>query len=231
MKNKFYILAVAVSIFLLACNKDLGKFVQVRIGTPSFTMLAQDACTDIILSQGPFNIDFEGYEDVLADLDFRVVNKKLIVSQRGNYWYSSKSTIYITVPDLSSIEISSSGDIYGDQRFVFNGDLDIYSKASGDLDISIDAADVFTYVRGSGDIRLRSDVDNHAIEHDGSGNIYAYYLESLRTKIYQSGSGDAELSASNNLLVRLRGSGDIYFVGNPFVDYSISGSGRLIDAN
>ncbi len=232
MKSNFYLATVLFILLFGSCTKDLGEFVTTRIQTPTFTQLTQDGSTDIVLTQGPvFSIDFEGYEDILAGLDFRVIRNKLIVSQRGNDWYSGKSTIYITVPDLSLIEITSSGDIYGNNRFRFNSDLDLSTRSSGDLDLYIDAEQVYTATRGSGDIRLRGHADDHTIDLDGSGIVAAFNLLTSHTRIEQTGNGVAELNARNNLWVRLRGSGDIYFLGNAYIDYFITGSGRLIDAN
>ncbi len=232
MKNKIFFLLFSSILVLGSCERDLGEYIFIPVNTPPFTQLRQDASTDIVLSQGPgFSIEFEGYEEVLYDLDFRVTGGKLIISQRGHHWSSGRSKIYIIVPDLTKIEITGSGDIYGDNRFRINGDIELHSRASGDFDLNLDVDEVYTWIEGSGTVRLRGFADRHEVEIDGSGELFAFFLNTRNTRITNYGSGDAEIHVINNLYVRLRGSGDILFTGNPLVDYLVTGSGRLIDAN
>ena len=46
-----------------------------------------------------------------------------------------------------------------------------------------------------------------------------------------SGSGDAEVTVSDDLDVKITGSGDVYYKGNPDLDVNITGSGEVINAN
>lgn len=232
MKNKLNLLLLSSILALGACERDLGEYVIIPVNTGPFSQLRQDASTDIVLRQGPgFLVEFEGYEDIFYDLDFRVSGGKLIIGQRGHSWSSGRSKIYITVPDLTKIEITASGDVYGDNRFRINGDIELHSRASGDFDLNLDVDEVYTWIEGSGQVRLRGYADLLEAEIDGSGDLYAFPLNSRNTRITSYGSGDAEIYATHNLYVRLRGSGDIYFTGYPYVDYLVTGSGRLIDAN
>ncbi len=233
MKNRLLLLSFVVWMILLcSCQKDLGLYVTTSIPVPEFKELKQDASVDIVLTQGArYNVSFEGFEDILADLSFNVIRGKLIITQHGHYWSSGKSTIFITVPDLSLIEITSSGNVEGSYRFIPGGPMQIEMQGSGDLDMFIDVERLTTRLDGSGDLRLRGYADNHDIEIDGSGRIYAYNLVTYKMRLNHFGSNQVEVNVANNLIVRLRGSGNVYFIGNPFLDYSVTGSGRLIDAN
>ncbi|MEP7323342.1 MAG: head GIN domain-containing protein [Saprospiraceae bacterium] len=232
MKNKLYYSTAILILVFSSCNKDIGEQIQTRIQVPEFYSLRQDAATDIVLLQGSnYAVDFEGSDIILGDLDFRVVNQILVITQHGHYGYSGHSTIYITVPDLISIENSGSGDIYNDSRFRFKGEVQLIVGSSGDIDLNIDAPALSSYMHGSGDLRLRGYADDHFIEHDGFGTFYGFNLQTDKTNISQYSSGNAEIQVRNYFKVRLRGSGDIYFIGSPFVDYFVPGSGRLIDSN
>lgn len=232
MKNKFYYFGLMVVLSMTACSKDLGEYIQVRVDSPDFIQLRNDAAVDIILTQGnDYSIDFEGYELIFDDLEFRVINHKLIIDQHGHYWSSRKAKVYITVPDLTRIEITSSGDIYGDNRFRINGDLELKIAGSGDMDLNLDVKELFTTVQGSGNLYLKGYTDLHELELDGSGEVRAYSLNSRHARVTSYGSGDAEIYAQKTLNARVRGSGNVYFIGYPAVDYSVTGSGSLIDSN
>ena len=233
MKTKILYFLLALTLTLHSCQiEDLGPIVNVRIDLPSFDQIRHDANFDIVLLQGAKqSIEFEGHELILAETDMRVVNRKLIVSQRGHYWTTGKSTLFIILPDLSLIENTSSGDIYSEGRFTPNGSLALAIESSGDIDMHLDLARLYTTIDGSGDMRLRGYADNHDIEINGSGNVFAFFLDSYNVRIAHYGFGNAEIHAQRDLLVRLRSNGNIYFTGRPFLNYSVTGSGRLIDAN
>lgn len=233
MKTKILYFLLALTLTLHSCQiEDLGPIVNVRIDLPSFDQIRHDANFDIVLLQGAKqSIAFEGHELILAETDVRVVNRKLIVSQRGHYWSTGKSTLFIILPDLSLIETTSTGDIYSEGRFTPNGSLALAIESSGDIDMNLDLARLYTTIDGSGDMRLRGYADNHDIEINGSGNVFAFFLDSYNVRIDHYGFGNAEIHAQRELLVRLRSNGNIYFTGRPFLNYSVTGSGRLIDAN
>jgi Putative auto-transporter adhesin, head GIN domain len=232
MKNKVYYLAIPFLFVFSSCVKDIGEQIQTHILVPEFYSLRQDAATDVVLSQGStYSVDFEGSDIILGDLDFRVINGVLVISQYGHYRYSGHSTIYITAPDLNSIENTSTGNIYSEDQFSFKGPVKLVVASTGEIDLYVDAPEVNTYLRGSGHLRLRGYVEDHYIEHAGFGTFYGFALQTGRTNIALYSSGNAEVQVRYHLTVRLRGSGDIYFIGNPFVDYLVLGSGRLIDSN
>jgi hypothetical protein len=232
MKNKIYFIAVTLAMIFSSCVKDIGVQVQSVIKTPDFNGIVHDAAVDIVLAQGPgYSIEYEGSDIVLGDLEFIVTKGKLIITQHGHYAFSGKSTLYITAPDLTSLESTSSGDIYSHNRFYFKGKIDLRLFSSGDMDLNIDAIELNTLIRGSGTMRLAGNTDFHEIEHDGFGPLYAYPLYTDQTRIFASSGGNSEIQVRNTLTVRLRGSGNITFIGYPFVDYSVTGFGKLIDGN
>jgi hypothetical protein len=232
MKRIYLIYGIMSILILSSCERDLGLWVTVPIDLTRFHQIRQDANVDILIRQGPsWSIVFEGYDDVLADLDFSVIQGKLIIRQFGHFGASGRSTVYIIAPDISLLEITASGDITIPDRFVPQGDLELSIRGSGDLDLNVDVPELWTTCYGSGDLRLRGYADFHTIEHDGSGWLDAFYLRTEGTRIEQSGSGRSELHAVRQLFVRLRGTGDIFFIGYPYLDSRLSGSGRLIDAN
>lgn len=233
MKTKILYFLLALTLTLHSCQiEDLGPIVNVSIDLPSFDQIRHDANFDIVLLQGAKqSIEFEGHELILAETDMRVVNRKLIVSQRGHYWTTGKSTLFIILPDLSLIETTSTGDIYSEGRFTPNGSLALAIESSGDIDMNLDLARLYTTIDGSGDMRLRGYADNHDIKINGSGNVFAFFLDSYNVRIDHYGFGNAEIHAQRDLMVRLRSNGNIYFTGRPFLNYSVTGSGRLIDAN
>ncbi len=162
----------------------------------------------------------------------------------GNY-----KTIRIDVylPVLTMLEIHGSGDVYSEEEFGNAGDqLAINIKGSGNVELVANAknvnidimgagdvtlktqADVVnTMIEGSGDVLLRGYTAKHALKIDGTGNAKAFDMESKETSILINGSGDAEVNVSDRLSVEIRGSGNVFYKGQPIVEASVTGTGEI----
>ena len=78
---------------------------------------------------------------------------------------------------------------------------------------------------------LYGSVDHSALFVSGSGNIFAFNLESNDQEVRISGSGNCEVFVRDLLEVDISGSGNVFYKGNPSVSTNISGSGNVIEAN
>jgi hypothetical protein len=59
--------------------------------------------------------------------------------------------------------------------------------------------------------------------------VEAFNMEARTGDI--SGSGNADMLATELLKVNTSGSGDVFYKGSPTLDINISGSGEVFDAN
>lgn len=135
--------------------------------------------------------------------------------------------VYITMPELTSAEVSGSGYVELEDRFRAR-DFKVGVSGSGDIKGDIKADKLNSQISGSGTIELSGSADEQEIRISGSGNHYAFDLKTNYTKVQVSGSGKAQVRASDELDVNISGSGRVYYKGNPETDVSVSGSGRLI---
>jgi hypothetical protein len=127
-------------------------------------------------------------------------------------------------------------------KMVGSGDVDIsgvngefYLKSSGSGDFEADnfrISECFLNVYGSGDIEISGSTDKLEIEHTSSGDIDCFDFKTNDCEVENSGSGDLKIFVSGNLSVVSRGSGDIYYRGNPQVNnIRVSGSGEVYNRN
>lgn len=141
--------------------------------------------------------------------------------------------IFATVPSLTEVTISGSGDIFTDGIFENVEDLELKISGSGnmDLDLGTNIRKITSTTSGSGNYKLSGLAEVFDITISGSGDMRAFDLETLKCDISISGSGDCEVNAVNELDVRISGSGDVCYRGNPSVNTNISGSGDVSDCN
>lgn len=136
--------------------------------------------------------------------------------------------IFITIPKLTKIGITGSGNVETTNNFANHRDIEIDISGSGDIDLETDARDIDVSVSGSGYIDLYGTAKNLDVRISGSGDIRARQLETDKADIAISGSGDIYLNVRDYLNVTISGSGSVFYRGNPTIDSHISGSGTII---
>jgi hypothetical protein len=82
--------------------------------------------------------------------------------------------------------------------------------------------------KGSSNITIGSgSTDEFAATINGSSEINAFGMQANKAALEINGSGTIRLSVKDLLTAKISGSGVIYYKGNPSVNSSITGSGRL----
>ena len=89
-------------------------------------------------------------------------------------------------------------------------------NGSGDVRLQqIESQECQAGISGSGNINLKGKAIQAKYAIAGSGNIQAADLEAENTDASISGSGNISCYASQKLVARVKGSGDIAYTGNP----------------
>jgi hypothetical protein len=146
----------------------------------------------------------------------------------GDWWgHHKKIIIYVTVKDINSVYISGSGDVAFKDGLSANS-LKLKISGSGDMNGKIDVKMLESSITGSGDMTLSGRAESSTVDLVGSGDYTAAKLLTLSTAVRVSGSGDAEVNASDKIDAALHGSGDIHYTGAAHnVSSSKTGSGDI----
>jgi hypothetical protein len=84
---------------------------------------------------------------------------------------------------------------------------------------------------GSGEVAIAGgQVDSQRIVLEGSGDYLAARLASRDAEVVIDGSGNARIAASERLVARIAGSGDVHYLGDPQVSSDVSGAGSVTRA-
>lgn len=126
-----------------------------------------------------------------------------------------------------SVDIAGSGDVAINE--VTSRELKAAIHGSGDIKLpAIKATEVAVSVRGSGDISAAGSADKVDVEIMGSGDVRTARLISREANVRISSSGEAHVHATEKLVARVSGSGDIRYGGSPAnVDRVVRGSGSI----
>jgi len=191
----------------------------------------------------------EAQENLLQYFETNVNNGILKIKTRNfiNIRPTKPVKYFLTVKELDTIVLSSSGDIRapdlkankfsvtssssGDLEM---GDLDVdvlkvRLSSSGDVSIKeLTAKMLDVVISSSGDLHISGgEVEEQEIIISSSGKYKAKNLESARANVRISSSGDATIRVRDYLNSTLSSSGSVYYIGNPSVDTKSSSSGKV----
>jgi Putative auto-transporter adhesin, head GIN domain len=241
MKKGFVIIFVIIAAivifsscydFHLRCIRGNGNLIEEIRNNDNFSSIISTGSFDIFISHDTvFEVLVEAEENLLQYIETEVVGSKLYIEERDNRCLRTTYPIVvrIKVPEVTSIDLTGSGDIVCDSINTEIFDIDLVG--SGDIRANVWADFIEVDLTGSGEINLTGEADQTDFSIPGSGNIRT--LDLLQNECYASipGSGNIYVNVSEFLEVRISGSGNVYYLGNPVIDYQISGSGDIISIN
>ena len=201
-----------------------------------FNAVSVSNSADVYIKQGATeSVKVEAPDDIIGHIITEVDGGVLKIHNKHDndfHWgdlfgHHQRIIVYVTVKDVNSISVSGSGDVFFKEGITTNS-LKLKVSGSGDLVGKIDVKALETGISGSGNVKLSGRADDSRISVSGSGDYSARGLITVNTAVHVSGSGDAEINASNKVDASVSGSGDIrYGGGAKNVSSSKSGSGEI----
>jgi Putative auto-transporter adhesin, head GIN domain len=204
--RRLLLIPAALAALVVAGCDDGPRTTQVR-DVAEFTRVDNDTSVDVRLRVGERrHVEVRAGEKVIDDVGTEVRDGVLEVTFDHDGWGGTDVVVDATVPRLTGIELSGSGDVEAD---------------------GIDADTFEVFSDGSADIELRGTVGRLALELDGSGDADLADLAAGDARVFVGGSGDAEVRAGERLDVAVDGSGDVRYHGDPELTQNVDGSGDL----
>jgi hypothetical protein len=238
-----FITAVFVLIGLLvSCDRDTirisgeGPVVTKTITVPGFTGIDLAGAANIVITQGATQkVEVSAQQNIIDRLETKVLEGIWTVRLEDGKYTNYDLTIHITVPVISSLLVSGSGNIEVND---FSGQGDLVLTISGSGNIQMNAfggcENLSAIITGSGNIMGQKDfpgLKNLDVVISGSGNYAAYPVVSDHCHISIPGSGVCFVTVNESLSISISGSGSVFYRGSPTVTQNITGSGTVMNTN
>jgi hypothetical protein len=230
---KFALIAFFIAVSFTSCQKINGKGEVVRISrsVTGYSGIELSMETTVYYTQGNiYSLEIEAQENLMGYIETVLSGNDLVIREKKGVSLGKHDPIriYITAPDINSIEISGSGNINVNESWQGN-DLSTTICGSGNIEITDLQSDRITSeISGSGNIEVHSGSCNYEYFNiNGSGNIDLRMVDSGTTYADISGSGDIYTKVQKLLDATISGSGNIYYFGTPVINAHISGSGNI----
>lgn len=196
----------------------------------SFDRIHNSGSFDVFIKDGAnMSVKVEAEENLQKYIDVSVQGGALVI--KGEKFTNFRSTkpikVYVTATSLKAIRNAGSGNITVENRLKGGDDFEIAMSGSGNGSVDVEASAVKASISGSGNLVLKGKTNSLDGKISGSGNIKGREMQSGITSIKISGSGNAEVVATEKLSTKISGSGEIKYWGDAVVESKVSGSGHI----
>ena len=241
MKNLFipFLMLISVSLFAQPWKsvEGDGTIKKETRQLSDFNSISSRGPLDVKISYGNSNsIVIEADENLLQYIETTVENGKLVIKPKSNMNLksSSKMTVYVSMTKINSLQLSGSGNIYGEGKFESDGKTTLMLSGSGNIKLSSGSFDDLNLVvSGSGNIDVNDGrADKITASVSGSGNIDCSSASTEDADAKISGSGNVKVNASKSVNASISGSGNVFYKGDATnITTKIVGSGKAIKMN
>jgi Putative auto-transporter adhesin, head GIN domain len=198
---------VAAAIALLAFGSSGAAATQTRT-VAGFTSLDLAGSNNVTITVGrPQSVVVHADSTLINHVTTDVVAGTLVIGDTGSFTASGPMRVDVSVPSLTALSISGSGQISA--TGISTPQLTVTIAGSGQLSAAGTATRLDVTINGSGQARLRQ-------------------LTARDVNAVISGSGLIQVTATASLAASVPGSGTIIYSGNPpQVTTSVTGSGTV----
>ena len=178
-------------------------------------------------------------------VDIFTRNKELNIRTKNGHYSFTRFQVDVYCPALSGVSVSGSGSFAAMDR-ITTSSFESVITGSGTIEGTIESGEFSARISGSGKIKNDVTCDSLTARISGAGAITISGI-GRDSNVRISGSGDfngidyktnnvsAQISGSGNMNIwvleylraNISGSGSVRYRGNPRIDFSGSGSGRL----
>jgi hypothetical protein len=187
--------------------KGSGKRVVQKREITSFTSISTEGAFSIeVTCQKDPGLEVEADDNVLSLITTEVSNNVLRLRSSKNYASSEPVKFRISVPNLEGLSVEGAGQI------------DIKNLNNDKLEIDAEGAPAISV---AGKTKL---ID---IDTSGAGKIDSHNLHAARAVVDSKGVAQIDLDVTDQLDVKISGASSVYYKGDPKVNKTINGPGRV----
>jgi len=191
-----------------------GNVVSEERPVSGFDGLRVSSGIDVIMRQGTGeSLEIEADDNLMEHIKTEVVDNTLKIFTDKNIRKAKAMVAYLEYKELSSIRISSAGDVTGENTLQTDV-LDIDISSAGDLELDVQAEEIYCDISSSGDARLSGSADILEADLSSAGDLSAYELITRECKVSCSSAGDARVFATEELDLRCSSAGSIFYRGD-----------------
>jgi len=198
----------------------------------TFTEISLECSADVLISPSTLEpmgtIRVKAKENIVGHIITKVSGDQLKVEmENGCYSETGPMEIQLGAGNYDGFYNEGSGNMKCSA--LLNGEkIKIVNSGSGDIQLMLVANEITIVNEGSGSIHLEGRTNALTITNKGSGDVDTYSMQAEEVEAKNQGSGSIQLVAGKKLDLKLNGSGNIRYGGNPELLTQVDeGSGNI----
>ncbi|MBO0933241.1 head GIN domain-containing protein [Fibrella aquatilis] len=226
-------LLLTTALGLLASPAALAQTVTLTPSVANVSTLNVRNGVDVFLTQGTtesLRIDARGFDEDEIVVEMSNGTLKLAVDRKGIWGGMGRNNYikaYLTVKNLSAINVSSGADVHGQTDFTAD-QLAINVSSGADLTMNVKARDMTVSVSSGADATLSGSTERLVAKSSGGADLHAQKLIADVCQVQASGGADAKVYGRKEFRLQASGGGDIDFSGpGQVVSRQTSGGGDI----
>jgi len=227
------VLVGLAATFFTSCDKVVGEgpITTTDRTVAHFSAIDVSVPADIYYYTGTeYKVQVQAQQNItdLIESDISGTTLQLHFKHNNVNIKSKGVRINVTSPNVTSIRISGSGNLY--VPVLIEGDhfqLSLSGSCGAEID-SLIANSFNGSISGSGHIMVsQGSAHDVEVEISGSGNVDMLGVTAANVTTHSSGSGIIKVTAIHKLDTHISGSGRVYYKGSPDISTDVSGSGGV----
>ena len=176
-KSMFVIMMMSLAAFLFtSCKSASAAVSENRLVDNKFYGVILKANAQVILSQGTeTSIRIEGDENSVSSVETTLDNGALVINGTNDL----PVTIYVTMDDISLIEVNGTGRIFSSQ-VIYSDILLLKVVGSGSIQVDVRSLSLGMIVKGNGKIYAKGITGDSYTRVFGNGQVVAMNLDSVK---------------------------------------------------
>ena len=232
MKKSAFLLII-VAFLLNSCIIDgwdngisgNGNVEEESRDVSGFTGVHASTGIDVFISEGKdFDVKVVADENLLEVILTELNGNMLVIkTDRVNIRSAKSKKVYVTLPKLKELKISSAGDCKGMTPFSCEN-LNISISSAGDLKLDVEADRIDINISSSGDATLTGRTGVLDANLSSAGDLHAFELIADEVSVDVSSAGDARVFATEEISMNASSAGNVYYKGEAEIVHSRSSS-------
>lgn len=232
MKYFFLFALIAIgSVSCTRCLEGLGTPIEERRTLEAFEAVNTSGNFHVVLNQ--IGVNEQAYvviyapPNLIPNIESSVSGATLNLSSKSCYESSEQLTIQVFAPSFLRIQSKGTGNVTSGTSMI-GEKLSIENEGTGEVNLPANYIEIKINNSGTGSIRLKGETKDLEINNQGTGDILTEELRANHAKVSNQGTGNVFLQALQSIDVKLQGTGDVIYSGDPQdIQQSNQGTGKI----
>lgn len=213
------------------CLKGEGEPISERRTMNAFTAVEAGANIRVMLNQSSAEdghyVVIETQQNLIPAIVTDLSRGTLKIETSKCVKSSSGILVHVFTPEYQELTLNGTGSLES-TAWINSERLKVNNIGTGAMMLDLRANRLEVSNAGTGDVILRGTANALSIDNRGTGSVQAQALRSENAKIDSRGTGDVKLQVHGELDIKLSGTGDVIYEGNPQdIKQSNKGTGKI----